>query len=120
MRRALMAQVRCYVERNRTEVARNDSFSSLFFDGSPILEFGYRSHFEELQLLPVYHKPPFLCLQETHLLPEHHLRLRGYVCYRKDTVGGLCAHGGVAILVHDSIHSQEIALQSTLQLLPSK
>ena len=81
---------------------------------------GYRSHFEELQLLSVDHKPTFLCLQETHLLPEHHLRLRGYVCYRKDTVDGLHANGGVAILVHDSIHSQEIAFQSTLPVVAVK
>ena len=71
---------------------------------------GYRSYFEELQLLSVDHKPLFLCLQVTYLLPEHHLRLCGYVCSRKDTVDGFHAHGGVAILVHDSIHSQEIAL----------
>ena len=81
---------------------------------------GYRSHFEELQLLSVDHKPPILCLQEAHLLPEHHLRLRGYVCYRKDTADGLHAHGGVAILVHESIHSQEIALQSTLPVVADK
>ena len=81
---------------------------------------GYRSHFEELQLLSVDHKPPFLCLQERHLLPEHHLHLRGYVCYRKDPVDGLRAHGGVAILVHDSIHSQDIALPSTLPVVAIK
>ena len=76
--------------------------------GSPTVSWNlnvYRSYFEELQLLSVDHKPPFWFLQETHLLPEHHLRLREYVCYRKDTVDGLCALGGVAILVHDSIHS---------------
>ena len=81
---------------------------------------GYRSHFEEVLLLLVDHNPLFLCLQETHLLPEHHLRLRGYVCYRKDIVDVLRAHGGVAILVHDSIHSQEIALQSTLRVVAVK
>ena len=81
---------------------------------------GYRSHFEELQLLSVDHKPPFVCLQETHLLPEHHLRVHGYVCYRKDTVDDLRAHGGVAIDVHDSIHSQGISLQSTLPVVAVK
>ena len=30
----------------------------------------YHSHIEELQILLVDHKPLFLCLQETHLLPE--------------------------------------------------
>ena len=81
---------------------------------------GYRSHFEEQRLLSVDRKPLFLCLQETHLLPEHLLRLRGYVCYRKDTVAGVHAHGGVAILVHDFIHSQEIALPSILPVLSVK
>ena len=33
---------------------------------------------------------------------------------------GLRAHAGVAILVHDSIHSQEIALQSTLSVVAVK
>ena len=62
----------------------------------------------------------FLKLQETHLLPEHHLHVRGHACYRKDTVDGLRAHSGVAIHVHDSIHSQEIALQSTLPVVAVK
>ena len=54
------------------------------------------------------------------VLPEHHLCLHGYVSYRKDTVDGLHAHGGVAILVHNSIHLQEIALQSTLPVVAVK
>ena len=57
------------------------------------------------------------CLQETHLLPEHHLHLRRYACYRNDTDDGLHAHSGVAILVHDSVHSQEIALQFLLPVV---
>ena len=81
---------------------------------------GYRSHFEELQLLLVDHKPLFLCLQETHHLPERHLHLRGYACYWKDTDDSLYVHGGVAILVHNSIHSQGIALQSTLPVVTAK
>ena len=81
---------------------------------------GYHSHFEEVLLLLVDHNPLFLCLQETHLLPEHHQRLRGYACYRKYTAHGLHAHCGAAILVHNSIHSQEISLQSTLPVVAVK
>ena len=81
---------------------------------------GYRSHFVELQLVLVNHKPLFLSLQETHLLQEHHVRLHEYACYQKDPVYGLRCHGGAAILVHDSIHSQEIALQSTLPVVAVK
>ena len=81
---------------------------------------GYRSHFEDLQLLLVDHKPLFSCLQETHLLPEHRLYLRGYACYQKNIDVGLSAHGGVSILFHDSVHSQGIALQSTLPVLAIK
>ena len=66
------------------------------------------------------HQPLFSYLQETHLLPEHRLHIRGYVCYRKDTDDGLRAHGGVAILAHDSIHLQEIGLQSTLPVVAVK
>ena len=43
--------------------------------------------------------------------------LRGYACYWKDTDDGLRVHDGVTILVHDSIHSQEIAFQSTLPVV---
>ena len=53
-------------------------------------------------------------------MPEDQLRLRGYICYRQDTVDGLGAHGGVVSLIHDSIHSQEIALQSTLPVVAVK
>ena len=53
-------------------------------------------------------------------MPEHHLRLRGCVCYWKDTVDGFHAHVGVAILVHDSVHSQGIALESTLPVVAVK
>ena len=81
---------------------------------------GYRSHFGDLQLLLVDHQPLFSCLQKMPLLPEHHLHLRGYACYRKDTDDGLCAHGGVVILVHDSVHSQDIALQSILPVVATK
>ena len=81
---------------------------------------GYFSHFEEQQLLSVDRKPLFLCLQETYILPEHLLRLSRYVCYRKDTVARVHAHGGVTVLVHDSIDSQEIALQSTLPVVAVK
>ena len=53
-------------------------------------------------------------------MPEHHLHVRGYVCYWKDTDDGFCAHGDVAILVHNSIHLQEITLQSTLPAVAVK
>ena len=54
------------------------------------------------------------------LLSENRLHLRGYVCYRKDTVDGLGAHGHAPIIVHDSIHSKEIALKSTLPVVADK
>ena len=82
--------------------------------------YGYRSHFEDLQLLLVDYQPLFSCLQERHLLPEHHLHLCGYAWYQKDTDDGLRAHSGVAILVHDSVHLQEIARQSTLPVVAVK
>ena len=78
---------------------------------------GYRFDFEDLQLLLVDHKPLFLCLHEIHILSEHHLHFRGYTCYWNDTDNDLHAHGGVAILVHDSVYLQEIALQSPLPVV---
>ena len=80
----------------------------------------YRSHFEDLQLLLEEYQHLFSCLQETHHLPEHHLHLRGYFCYQKDTDYGLRAHGGVAILVHDIIQSQGFTLQYTLPVVAVK
>ena len=38
----------------------------------------------------------------------------------KDTHDRLCIHGSVAILVHNFVHSQEIALQSTLPVVAVK
>ena len=52
--------------------------------------------------------PLFSCLQDTYLLPEHHLHFHEYACYRKDTGGDIRGNGGFGILVRDSVHSQEI------------
>ena len=111
----MVAQVRSSIEGSLIETARDDSFSSLFFYGWDF--YGYCSHFEELQLLLVDHKTLFSYQKETHLLPEHNLYLCGYACYQNDTDDGLCAHGVIAILVHDYVHSEEIALQSTLPVV---
>ena len=50
-------------------------------------------------------------------MPEHLLYLRGYTFYRYDTDHGLRVHGGAVIFVQDSVHLQEIALQSTLPVV---
>ena len=109
------------MERNLIEDARDDSF--LLHSSMALLSWNlnsFRPHFEDLHLLMVELQPLFSCLQDTHLLPEHHLYLHRYACYRNDTDDGFHAHNGIAILVHYSVHSQEIALQSILPVVAFK
>ncbi len=76
---------------------------------------GLRAHSEELRLIISRHKPFIVCLQETHLLPLHPLSLRGFNIYRFDQDDGLRAHGGVAVLIRDSLFSEEHNVRTDLQ-----
>ncbi len=76
---------------------------------------GLRAHSEELKLIISRHKPFIVCLQETHLLPLHPLSLRGFNIYRFDHDDGLRAHGGVAVLIRDSLFSEEHNVRTDLQ-----
>lgn len=76
---------------------------------------GVRSRYAELQQLIYDEEPAILCLQETHLRPEHSLSIRGYRVHRHDHLAGVRANGGCAILVKNSIMSSAINIQSTIQ-----
>ena len=78
---------------------------------------GLRTHSEDLRILVSRYSPFIVCLQETHLLNRHTLSFRGYRCFRFDADDGSRAHGDVALLIHDHLCSQEVAVQSSLQVL---
>jgi hypothetical protein len=55
------------------------------------------------------------CLQESHLSNIHEVDIQGYTCYRANVNDGLEAHGSVAILVQNCIHSRIVPLNIQLQ-----
>ena len=78
---------------------------------------GFRTRLEDFKLLLSRFSPSVVCLQETHLLPQHPLKVRRYKTYRTDIDDGSRAHGGVAVLVDDKICSKEVSVRSNLQVV---
>ena len=79
---------------------------------------GYRTHHPELRILIRKFSPLIIiCVQETKLRPIHSLILKDYTVHRKDVEDGIHAHGGVAILIHKTIFSKAISLNTELQAI---
>lgn len=78
---------------------------------------GLYQHITELKLLLNQYEPVIICVQETHLLPHHNLKIPNYDIIRKDFVDGMNASGGVAILIKNIIHHKKINLDTTLQVV---
>ncbi|KAG5874074.1 hypothetical protein JTB14_033423 [Gonioctena quinquepunctata] len=76
---------------------------------------GLQLHLPEIQLIKSRCNPTAFILQETHLRPEQSFRLRGFTSFRKDLNPDGRAKGGVAIFLRDSIHAQEIRINTRLQ-----
>ncbi len=78
-------------------------------------------HSEVLRLINSRHRPSIAYLQETHLLPHRPLCLHDFSTYRFDQDDELRAHGGVAVLIRDSLFSEEHNVRTDRQTvhLPS-
>lgn len=70
---------------------------------------GIRSKTSELLALMEATKSRVALICETHLQPGHQLRLANHAVYRTDRPGGN-AHGGTAVIVHNSLVHEEIEL----------
>ena len=66
---------------------------------------GIYSHFGELKTLIAKYDPEIIALQETHLRPNHKIKIQNYEIFRYDYLGGEIACGGTAILVKNNIVS---------------
>lgn len=60
-------------------------------------------------------QPSIVCLQETYLSPVHNNPFRKYNLHRKDRTNSLVSAGGVAIVTPQSIPTNELKLQTTLE-----
>ena len=72
---------------------------------------GIRSKLNELKLFIKAEKPDFISLNETFLKPSFKVKIDGYNIIRKDRVYG--SHGGVAIIIKDTIITKEIIINNT-------
>lgn len=61
-----------------------------------------------------YH-PQIICLQETNFKPQYSPIVRHYDVYNNNRVTGQKASGGVAILIAEGIHSEQLALTTNLE-----
>ena len=69
---------------------------------------------EILEMIQLY-KPAVIALQETILWQNTEFCIPNYSMYKEDGYYNNTPHGGIAILIHQSIPYQEIALQTTFQ-----
>lgn len=78
---------------------------------------GFHAHLGELQTITNQIQPQIICLQETRLHTHHKSKLNGFTIYRKDRYNPANASGGVAILVHSSLLSQQLNIQTDLEVI---
>ena len=76
---------------------------------------GFNIRRDEVRVLTSNFNPLCIFLQETHFKPNDNPVLRNYTFYRNDDTSGNRAHGGVATLVSDSVHSSPLPLTTPLQ-----
>jgi exonuclease III/ribonuclease HI len=81
---------------------------------------GFSIKKEEIRQLVSKFNPLVLCLQETHFKPTDAPVLRNHDFYRYDHVAGQRAQGGVATAIHNSLHSEAVALTTPLQAVAVK
>ena len=78
---------------------------------------GFRANHADLHALAAAKTPAVIALQETKLKPEHSCNLHNYKTFRYDHPSTTVAHGGTALLVHNSIPSYTYRLRTDLQVV---
>lgn len=70
---------------------------------------GYLNHYDQLQILIKSHNPKIISLQETHLLLTTNIPIPiNFTLYNANS--SINRHGGVALLIHNSIQQQNIPI----------
>ncbi|KAI5752553.1 hypothetical protein M8J77_018044 [Diaphorina citri] len=78
---------------------------------------GLKNHLNELTIKVKDINPKIICIQESHLKEEENFNFKGFKSVRKDFTGGGEACGGVAILIKNNLYSQDLPIQSHLQVV---
>ncbi|XP_026678055.1 major facilitator superfamily domain-containing protein 10-like [Diaphorina citri] len=98
------------------------NFKDKFYNKFNIIQWntnGYYNKLNEIKLLLEKFSPKVLCLQETHLSEKNVINLKNFSAFRKDFINLGRACGGVMILTHNDIHSEQINITSNLQVVES-
>lgn len=78
---------------------------------------GVSTHYQELQILIASYNPAVICLQETHLKPNHTFKLLSYNVISSSISSRERARGGVLLAIRSDLHFQQLSLNSDLQVL---
>ena len=77
---------------------------------------GLKPNLLELNVLMQTHNPMIICLQETYLEPNFIPSVSNYIYYNSYAkTSGTKVHGGVSILIHNSIPQSMVNIQTSLQ-----
>jgi len=75
---------------------------------------GYINNYDQLQLLLKCYNPKAICLQETHLHSLNNIPIPiNFTFIHKNTSNN--SHGGVGILIHNSIQNEEVNLNNDFE-----
>jgi len=74
---------------------------------------GFRTNFNEVQLLTQKYEPQAICLQETLLQDTDNIDFRGYSLL--NTYSGIGPHGGSSILIRQGVLHSPVNLTTNLQ-----
>lgn len=81
---------------------------------------GFSSHLNEIKLLLSKINCLAICIQETRFKSNNHVTLRNFTCYHKNVNTSQIAHGGVCIYVNNTVESEEININSDIQVVAIK
>ncbi|KAE9521571.1 hypothetical protein AGLY_018035 [Aphis glycines] len=78
---------------------------------------GFYSKLDEINLLLNKYCPISICLQETNFINDKVCSLKNYTTYYKNRTNAGRASGGVAIYVNSNYHSEEIIINTNLEVV---
>jgi ribonuclease HI len=81
---------------------------------------GIRSKKDELLNIIDIHKPATLAIQETKLWNNNDFKVPNYTILRKDGHFNVTPHGGVALLIHETIPFNQIELNTAYQAVAAR
>ena len=80
----------------------------------------YYAHYDQFKLILYEHMPLAISLQETNFRNDYSPRLKDYKTFRKNRSGCIHATGGIVLFIKGSIDSEEINLNTTLEVVAAE